>query len=65
MRPGITSADLPKDQLPAGKGDVPLAAALQAATAVQYAVVEFDHYAGDIFEGIAGSYAFLTETLKG
>jgi sugar phosphate isomerase/epimerase len=65
MRPGITSADLPKDQLPAGKGDVPLAAALQAATAVEYAVVEFDHYAGDIFEGIAGSYAFLSDTLKG
>lgn len=62
MRPGISAAQLPDDQTPAGKGDVPLAAAL-AATSASYAVVEFDKYAGDIFEGIAESYAFLTETL--
>jgi hypothetical protein len=26
-------------------------------------VIEFDHYEGDIFEGIAESYRFLTSTL--
>ena len=30
MRPGITSRQMPKDQAPAGQGDVPLAAALEA-----------------------------------
>ena len=65
MRPGITAAQMPDDQVPAGRGDVPLAAALAAGTAIEYAVVEFDKYAGDIFEGIAGSYAYLTSTLKG
>lgn len=65
MRPGITAQALPDDQCPAGKGDVPLAAALAAGTAIEYAVVEFDKYAGDIFEGIAESYAFLDATLNG
>jgi sugar phosphate isomerase/epimerase len=65
MRPGITAAQLPDDQVPAGRGDVPLAAALAAGTAIEYAVVEFDKYAGDIFEGIADSYAYLASTLKG
>ena len=59
LRAGITSRQLPDDQLPAGRGDVPLAEAL-AASAPQYAVIEFDHYAGDIFDGIAESYRFLT-----
>jgi sugar phosphate isomerase/epimerase len=65
IRPGITAARLPDDQVPAGRGDVPLAAALAVGTAIEYAVVEFDKYAGDIFEGIADSYAYLTATLKG
>jgi sugar phosphate isomerase/epimerase len=65
MRPGITAAHLPDDQVPAGKGDVPLAAAIAAGSGIQYTVVEFDKYAGDIFEGIAESYAFLSSTLKG
>ncbi len=64
MRPGITAANMPNDQVPAGRGDVPLAAALAAGSAIEYAVVEFDKYAGDIFEGIADSYAFLANTLK-
>ena len=64
MRAGISAAKLPTDQTPAGDGDVPLIAAMHAATNAQYAVVEFDHFAGDIFEGIAASYAFLTNTLE-
>jgi sugar phosphate isomerase/epimerase len=63
MRPGITSREMPTDQLPAGRGDVPLTEALAAGTAIAYAVIEFDHYEGDIFEGIAESYEFLTSTL--
>jgi sugar phosphate isomerase/epimerase len=53
----------PVDQVPAGQGDVPLAAALAAAPSVEYAVIEFDGYAGDIFDGVAASRAFLVETL--
>ncbi len=63
MRPGISARELPTDQQPAGRGDVPLAAVLAADTAIEYAVIEFDHYEGDIFEGIAESYRFLTSTL--
>jgi sugar phosphate isomerase/epimerase len=60
MRPGISARELPTDQLPAGQGDVPLTAALAAGSAIEYAVIEFDHYEGDIFDGIAQSYNFLT-----
>jgi sugar phosphate isomerase/epimerase len=63
MRPGISAAQLPTDQVPAGQGDVPLAAALAAGSSIDYAVIEFDHYEGDIFDGIAQSYAFLGSTL--
>ena len=63
MRAGISTRELPKDQCPAGKGDVPLTAALAASSAIAYAVVEFDHYQGDIFAGIAESYAFLDTAL--
>ena len=63
MRPGISARELPTDQQPAGQGDVPLAAVLAADTAIEYAVIEFDHYEGDIFEGIAESYRFLSSTL--
>jgi sugar phosphate isomerase/epimerase len=63
MRTGITAAEMPSDQQPAGKGEVPLAAVLAARPEIPYAVIEFDHYEGDIFAGIAESYAFLTKTL--
>ena len=63
MRPGISAASLPTDQVPAGQGDVPLAQALSAGGSIDYAVIEFDHYDGDIFDGIAQSYAFLGSTL--
>ncbi len=63
MRAGISSAQLPTDQVPAGQGDVPLLAALQAGSSIRYAVIEFDHFAGDIFDGIEQSYAFLEASL--
>ncbi|MBF5081202.1 sugar phosphate isomerase/epimerase [Quadrisphaera sp. INWT6] len=65
MREGISTAELPRDQVPAGQGDVPLAAALGAATSAQYAVIEFDHYEGDLFEGVAASRAWLAQHLQG
>jgi sugar phosphate isomerase/epimerase len=63
MRPDITTRPMPQDQLPAGRGDVPLKAALSASTNLAYAVIEFDHYEGDIYEGITDSYKFLSSTL--
>ena len=50
-------------QLPLGQGDLPAADVVAAATALQYPVIEFDEYAGDIFEGIATSYEYATSTL--
>ncbi len=49
------------DQRRAGEGDVPLVASLQAATALQYAVIEYDSAPGDVFDDIAASYAFLID----
>lgn len=49
------------DQRHPGSGDVPLAEALRAATAVQYAVIEYDNPPGDVFADIAASLAFLRD----
>jgi sugar phosphate isomerase/epimerase len=50
------------DQRQAGGGDVPLADALRAASALKYAVIEYDNNPGDdVFADIAASYAFLIE----
>lgn len=46
-------------QVPAGRGRVPVAEILAAAPDA-LRVVEFDRYDGDIFEGIAASYEYLT-----
>lgn len=50
---------VPTDQVPAGAGIVPLAEALDAAEHLRYAIVEFDHYVGDIWDGISAGHAFL------
>ncbi|MGM1062801.1 sugar phosphate isomerase/epimerase family protein [Saccharothrix sp. Mg75] len=47
-------------QVPAGRGGVPVAEVLAAAPDA-LRVVEFDAYDGDLFEGIAASYAYLAE----
>ena len=47
------------DQLPAGQGRVAIWDVLDAASSLETGVVEFDDYAGDIFEGIAESLAYL------
>ena len=45
-------------QLPLGSGAMPVAAIVEAATAAELAVLEFDAYAGDLFEGLAAGAAF-------
>jgi sugar phosphate isomerase/epimerase len=51
------------EQLPLGSGDLPAAAIIAAATSLEFPVLEFDDYAGDIFDGIAAGYAYATGTL--
>jgi sugar phosphate isomerase/epimerase len=46
-------------QLPAGEGVVPIAAALDAVPELEYAVVEFDVYSGDVYAGITAGREFL------
>jgi sugar phosphate isomerase/epimerase len=52
-----------KNQMPAGQGDVDVKAILAAAPQA-LRVVEFDDYAGDVFDGIAESFAWLKENDK-
>ena len=49
------------DQRPAGQGEIPLLDYLAAAPSTEYAVIEFDHYKGDIFEGVETSVKYLNE----
>ena len=53
----------PADQVPLGQGDLPVRDIVGAATNLEYPVLEFDHYAGDIFDGISAGYAYATDTL--
>ena len=47
-----------REQVPAGQGEVPLAAVIATAPHA-LPIVEFDEYAGDIFEGIKESLEFV------
>lgn len=58
IKDGPVSTDT-KAQQPAGKGKVAVLDVIAAAKSLEVGVVEFDDYAGDIFEGIAESLAFL------
>lgn len=58
--PGADAVPPPLDQRSAGKGEVPLLEYMAAAPSTEYAIIEFDHYDGDIFEGIQGSVDYLT-----
>jgi sugar phosphate isomerase/epimerase len=58
----VGSAGLDKstlDQRSAGQGELPLLDYLAAAPACEYAVIEFDYFPGDIFDGVQGSVEFL------
>jgi sugar phosphate isomerase/epimerase len=50
-------------QVPLGSGDLPVAEIIAAASGLQYPVLEFDAYAGDMFDGITASYAYARNTL--
>lgn len=49
------------DQRHPGLGEVPLAEALSAGSAVRYAVIEYDRPPGDVFDDIAAGLAFLRD----
>jgi sugar phosphate isomerase/epimerase len=54
-----------KAQQPAGQGKVHVLDVIAAAKSLEVGVVEFDDYAGDIFEGINESLSFLTASGEG
>jgi sugar phosphate isomerase/epimerase len=59
VKDGARSTDTSRQQ-PAGRGDIDVAGILAAAPQA-LRVVEFDAYAGDVFEGISDSLAWLRE----
>jgi sugar phosphate isomerase/epimerase len=59
LAPEAIAAYPPADQVPAGRGAVPLAESIDAAGALEYAVIEFDHYEGDIYAAIEESREYL------
>lgn len=63
LDPEAVAAYPPADQVPAGQGVVPLEAALAAASALEVAIVEFDHYPGDLYDAIEQSRVFLDAKL--
>lgn len=65
LDPALLDAYPPADQVPAGDGTVPLVAAIEAAPALELAIVEFDHYDGDLFDAIERSREFLDAKVAG
>ncbi|KDA06878.1 xylose isomerase [Microbacterium sp. CH12i] len=63
LDPEKVNAYPPADQVAAGEGTVPLADALATATALEVAVVEFDHFEGDLYAAVESSRAFIDEAL--
>jgi sugar phosphate isomerase/epimerase len=47
------------DQRSAGQGELPLLDYLAASPSTEYAVIEFDYFAGDMLDGVQGSVEFL------
>jgi sugar phosphate isomerase/epimerase len=47
-----------EQQLPLGQGALPVREIVAAATAAELGVLEFDAYAGDLFEGIAAGFEY-------
>ena len=62
LKDGDLSTD-PAEQLPFGEGRMPMVETLEASAQVAYGVIEFDEYAGDMFEGIGASVAYLNARL--
>jgi sugar phosphate isomerase/epimerase len=50
------------EQVPSGKGTMDIPAIVKAGGEnIKWMIVEFDEYAGDIFEGMQSSYSYLTQ----
>ncbi|MGO4247909.1 sugar phosphate isomerase/epimerase family protein [Paenarthrobacter sp. RAF54_2] len=58
IKDGPITADI-KAQQPAGQGRIAVLDVIAAAKSLEVGVVEFDDYAGDIFEGISQSLRYL------
>lgn len=65
LDPALANAYPPADQVAAGDGAVPLVEAIAAASALELAIVEFDHYDGDLFDAIERSRVYLDEKVAG
>lgn len=63
LEPEKAGAYPPADQVPAGQGAVPLTEALAAASALEFAIVEFDHFGGDLYDAVEQSRVFLEQAL--
>lgn len=66
VKDGALAADRDADsqvlgQSPAGTGEVPLPEAVAAAGGALYAILEFDHFAGDTFAALGDGVAWLQE----
>lgn len=61
LSPVPSLSSVPTDQVPAGRGVVPLDTALAAAVALRHVIVEFDAYDGDIWEAVSASYRYLAD----
>jgi sugar phosphate isomerase/epimerase len=57
--PGFDADPLDYGQLPAGQGAVDIEGCLEAASALELAVIEFDAFDGDVFSAIGESAEFL------
>ena len=57
LKDGPISTDT-STQVPLGQGAMPVREILAAATSAELGVLEFDEYAGDLFEGIAEGFAY-------
>ena len=59
IKDGPVSTDVTA-QLPAGQGAIDVRSVVAAAKNLEVGIVEFDDYAGDIFDGLAASLRYLT-----
>jgi sugar phosphate isomerase/epimerase len=62
LKDGPLNGDI-SAQLPLGSGDLPAAEIIAAASGLQFPVLEFDAYAGDMFDAIRASYTYATNIL--
>ncbi|MEW1775603.1 sugar phosphate isomerase/epimerase [Streptomyces sp. NPDC086777] len=58
IKDGPISTDV-RAQLPAGQGAIDVRSVIAAAEDIEVGIVEFDDYAGDIFEGLASALRYL------